>query len=232
MRTTRALLVALAFVLLAAPLGAKPRPGDTVWLNPDFAKIDLKSIAMLPVATFDHNTEAEKIVAASFGPALGNTGYRWVSSNSTYDQLRGMAPMDSLVKVVKDAILKNPRIDSLAAPAWCGRFRTQAILAVLIDRWEQVRIEWDQSGKPSTTIALKAALVDTTGRLLWTCTGTETVEGIYKDAGNNPYAGTGITSQATAGPGVPPPYVDVLDRILTRWSKLFPAKASTADGPH
>ena len=86
-------------------------------------------------------------------------------------------------------------------------------------------MEWNQTGKPSTMIQLKAALVDTLGRLLWTASGSETVEGPYYDPSTQTSQLTtgAIGHSQTSGPA-PPSYAEVLARILTRWGANFPAR--------
>ena len=212
-----------------------PRSVDQVWTHPELATFKVLSIAMFPPATFEHDIEAEKLVQSEWGRAFQGAGYRWVSATSVRDLIRSGPSGDSILKVIKESVLERGRIDSLRAPGLCARFRTDALLSVRVDQWTQVAIEPEQSGKPSTSVQLRAALVDSTGRLLWRISGSETVEGLFQepnqsDAARSGSAGTRSTGlRGPAAAGAPPPFGDVLDRLLARWSKLFPAKPAPAD---
>lgn len=232
--------LALAAVVLAligpgaAQAARLARSLDQTWTHPNFAGFGVRAIAMLPAATFDHNLEAEKQVQGEWGREFAGTGYRWVSAVTARDLMRATGG-DSLLKMVKESVLAQGRIDSLLAPQLCARLRTDALLSVRVDQWTQIAIEPGQSGKPSTSIQIRAALVDSTGQLLWRVSGSETAEGIYVQAneGLATASGSAITRStglhgATAA-GAPPTGVDVLDRLFTRWATLFPAKPAPAD---
>ena len=56
----RALAMALVLALLgagAAHAAKGPRVIDQVWTHPDFARFNVRSVAMLPPANFEHNLE-------------------------------------------------------------------------------------------------------------------------------------------------------------------------------
>ena len=235
----RAPAIALALALLsatAATAARGPRVIDQVWTHPDFARLGVRGIAMLPPTTFDHNLEAEKLAQTEWGRLFAGTGYRWVSATTTRDQLRAMGG-DSLLQAVSLAVQGGGRVDSVMAPALCARFRTNALLTVRLDQWAQVAILPEQSGKPSTTIQMQAAMVDSTGRLLWRISGSEFAEGVYVEpiegvteaSGSATTRSTGLHGSTAAG--APPAYVDVVDRLLARWVKLFPARGAASDSP-
>jgi hypothetical protein len=121
------------------------------------------------------------------------------------------------------------------APLLCARLRTNALLTVRVDQWTQIAIAPEQSGKASTTMQLVAAMVDSTGRLLWRISGSESAEGVYVEPieGVTEASGSAVTRSTglhgSTAAGAPPAYVDVLDRLLARWAKLFPAKPAAAD---
>lgn len=234
----RALAMALVLALLgagAAQAAKGPRTIDQVWTHPDFARFNVRSIAMLPPANFEHNLEAERQVQGEWGRMFNGAGYRWVSGTTARDQIRAWTAGDSLLKVITESVLGNARIDSLTAPVLCARLRTNALLTVRVDQWTQVAIAPEQSGKPSTTIQLRAALVDSTGQLLWRISGSEAAEGVYVEPneGVTEASGSAITRSTglhgSTAAGAPPAYVDVVDRLLARWVKLFPAKPAPAD---
>lgn len=220
-------LLALAVLVSAPALAAKGRKVDLITTAPDFASYGVRSIAMLPVATFDGNVKAERLVTELWGTELRATGYRWVSALSAREMLR-TALGDSMVRVVRDRTLKDVRVDSLLAPTLCARLRTDAVLAVRVDQWEQQELLWSQAGRPSTSIQLKAALVDSSGALLWSASGSETAEGPYHDPSTNPIgvSSSGLDQQPIKGEGGPPGHEEVLHRLLQRWSPQFPRMAA------
>ena len=213
-------------LLLAVPAVAEkgPRKMDLFWKSPEWAAYEPGSIAMLPAATYDGNTAARHTVENAVAKALREKGYRWTSGLITHDRMM-KAGGDSLVKALNDQLLKSPRLDSLAAPAYARMMVANALLTIRVDRYEQYQLEVYQSGKPSTTVGLTMALVDSSGRLLWSANGVENAEGIYYTAGSsqldrNPAA---LTDRVTPQGG-PPSYVETLAKLLTRWVPEFPAK--------
>ena len=112
---------------------------------------------------------------------------------------------DSLLKAFTQYVLKNGRLDSLDAPRFSRATRARALLTVRVDRFERMELQFDQSGKPTTTVQLTAALVDSTGRLLWTASGSETAEGPYQDAVDQPLGvkASGLNNTAHDEPGRP-----------------------------
>src|SRR5262249_19990058 len=165
------------FAVAAKP----PRTGDQFWTHPAFASFGVQSIALLPVATFSHDIEIERSVQGALGQRFATTGYRWVSANATRELVRSGPGGDSLLKALIGSVLEKGRLDSLAAPALCARLRVDAVMSVQVNQWDQIAIGPDQAGKPSSTVALRSALVDSTGALLWSVSGSQTVEGDYQE---------------------------------------------------
>jgi hypothetical protein len=228
-----ALLVSVLVALATFAALAGGRKVDLVVAVPDYAAYGVRSVAVLPVATFDRNVQAERLVGDRWNPVLREAGYRWFSAATTRDLVRS-AFGDSTAKVMREEILKNVRVDSLRAPQLCARLHTDAVLCVRVEQWEQRQIEWNQPGRPATTVQLKAALVDSTGTLLWSISGSETSEGPYHDPSSNPLGVHGSTLENTpiTGQGGPPGYEDVLNQLVARWTPLFPhATAAAATSP-
>lgn len=226
----RVALVLFVLVAAAAPaLAAKEKTGkgDAFTEIPDFAAHGIKSIAMLPVVSYDKNIRAEQTVMALLGLKLKDTGYRWVSAPTAKAMLK-VAVGDSVLKVVTDELLAKGQLDSLRAPLVCTRLRTDALLCVRIEQWEQQQILWNQAGKPNTTIRLRAALVDSTGVLLWSAASSETGEGPYNDPATNPMGmkATALEPTPVSGQLGPPEFDAVLERILARWEPRFPRPAA------
>ncbi len=230
------LLVALLAIalLMLAPRSAHSAPRkdkrvDKIWVHPDYASFRVDRIAMLPVASFDNSLASEKLVESQVGQSFHGTGYRWISGTSVRDQLRYQTGSDSVSRALKAKLLENPRLDSLAAGPLCARLRCSAVLAFRIDLWEQRLIEWDQAGKPASSVQLSAALVDSSGRLLWSASGSQVTEGQYNDpnTGFSASKDGGIQRGSAARPE-PPTYGEVLATLFTRWAQAFPAKNAPA----
>jgi hypothetical protein len=219
-------LAALVLVVLALPAAAaksKGRSGDLITTAPNITSARLRSIALLPVATFDKNFRAENMVASYVGQNFKDTGHRWISAATTRDMIRSLLG-DSVLTAVREGVLKSGRTDSLHAPLLCAKLRADAVLCVRVDQWEQAQVLWNQSGKPMTSIRLKAALVDSTGSLLWSVSGGETGEGPLHDPSTNPLSvsSSGLDNLPVTGQGGPPPYEEVLNKLLLRWASQFP----------
>jgi hypothetical protein len=223
------LLIALALLVavpaLSQKVDRKIARGDLLWTLPGFDSLGIASIAMLPVASYSNDLPAERTIAASWGATFVDAGYRWVSAGATKAMLG-----DSLARIARNGLLQQGRPDSLMAATLCAKLRVDAVLGVRAERWEKTTLEWNQAGKPTTTIQLRAALVAPDGRLLWSGAGSETGEGPYQEAGTNPLGvnSTGLGTRPVTGAGGPPEYADVLARLLTRWRPAFPAKAAAA----
>ena len=237
MRTARvvpALLTLLAVAgavlltgALATAAGKQTTPGDRPWTVPDIARYPLASIAMLPPATYDANAEASKQVELAVGQALKGSGHRWVSPFLVRDVLLKNGG-DSLSRAINAKLLKDPRVDSLDAPRLSRLFRARALLTVRVDEMERRELEADQSGRPSTSIQLHAALVDSTGRLLWTLYSSETVEGAQQEPGGNVIGvkASGLNNTAVGAVSPAPTVQEVLAKMCLRWTDAFPKRAA------
>lgn len=215
---------ALAF---AAP--KEKNTGDRFWAAPDLADYPVNSIALLPPVTYDGSVENRKLVENAVGQALRGSGHRWSSSFLIRDYLLKNGG-DSLIKAVEEKIRKNPRVDSLDAPYLSRVLRSRAILTVRIDQMERRELEAGQSGRPATTVQLKAALVDSTGRLLWTVSSNETLEGAQQEAESNVIGvkASGLNNQGIGNTTAAPQFAEVLLKVCTRWKEPFPKRATAA----
>jgi hypothetical protein len=234
--TTLTLALALALFAVAAGAagrGAKPRTGDRFWAAPGFAGSSLRSIAMLPAASYDRNLESENAASGLFGQSLKDAGYRWISATTTRTLLQAQLG-DSAVKALQQDVIDHGRCDSLTARRVAAALRTSALLSVRVDRWDRMDIQWNQAGRPSTTVQITAALVDSTGRLLWSGAGSETAEGPYHDPSANPIgvSGSDLENKPVTGQGGPPAYAEVLTRLFARWAPQFPQATAAADTTH
>jgi hypothetical protein len=228
MHRLRLLAIPVALLLITWPALAAKRPaGDLFWTAPDLGAYPMTSIAMLSPATYDGSLEARQKVETAVGQALRGSGHRWVSPFLVRD-LMLRAGGDSLGRAINDKLLKEPRVDSLDAPYVCRVLRVRAVLSVRVDQLERRELEPGQSGRPSTTAQLRAALVDSTGRLLWTAVSNETMEGAVQDANAN-VIGVKVSGLNNTGIGnttAAPAYHEVLNKIATRWRDAFPRRAA------
>lgn len=201
--------------------------GDRYWVASDIADYPIKSIAMLPPATYDGNVEARRLVENAVGQALKGSGHRWVSPFLVRDYLLKSGG-DSLTKALNEKLLKNPRLDSLDAPFVSRTLRARAILTVRVDQMERRELEAGQSGRPATTIQLRAALVDSTGRLLWTAHSNETLEGAQQEAQSNVIGvkASGLNNVGIGNTTTAPGYPEVLLKLCQRWTEPFPKRAA------
>jgi hypothetical protein len=175
---------------------------------------------------FNDNSEQRKLIENAIGQALKTSGHRWVSSFIVRDNLM-RAGGDSLMKALNAKVLVAPRLDSLDAPFVSRTLRARALLTVRADQMEQLELEMNQSGRPSTTVYLRAALVDSTGRLLWSVSSNETLEGQRQEAGGNIIGvkASGLNNTAVGLSTTAPPFPEVLSKIAQRWAMVFPQRA-------
>ncbi len=217
------LVVVLAAAGTMAAAKDKSRKIDLIWTHPAFDSLAVRSVALLPAASFDNNHQNEKTVEGLFAQVLRPSGYRWVSPLVAREMIRSALGESTLAALDRD-LLKNGRVDSLACRRLCRTLRTGGVMSVRLDLFEQVQVEWNQSGKPSTTVQLKAALMDSTGRLLWSASGSETGEGPYHeaDAATLGVKGSGLNTTPVTAQGGAPSFEDVTIRLLTHWMQRFP----------
>ena len=215
--------LALAGLAFAAPKDKNKR-GDNIWTHPKFGESGVQSVALLPAASFDNNLKGEKTVEVLFAQAMRPMGYRWVSPTVVKDMLRALEG-DKAIAEVDQQILKQGRVDSLRANRLCRALRVGALMSTRVDLFEQVQVEWNQGGKPSTTVQVRAALVDSTGHLLWSATGSETGEGLHHDpnAATMGVKGSGLNTEPVTAQGGAPSFEEVSTRLFARWAQHFPA---------
>jgi hypothetical protein len=221
-----ALVLAAGLLAAASPASAADRSkglGDRFWTAPDIAHYPVTTVAMLPPATYDGNAESRKLVESAVGQALKGSGHHWVSPFLVNDYL-SRAGGDSLTKALRDKLLKNPRLDSLDAPYVSRALHARGVLTVRVDEMERRELEPGQSGRPTTTVQLHAALVDSTGRLLWTASSNETLEGEQQDADANVIGvkASGLNTEGVGNTTKAPAYQEVLLKICQRWVEPFP----------
>lgn len=224
-------VLALAGTALAAP--KRERVIDKLWVNPGLASIRMSAIAVLPAVSYDGVLSAEKSAEYEWMMKVKDSGYRWVSSTTARDRLREAAGSDSILIANKEDLLAHERIDSLRTPGLCRLLRVNGLLTLRLDRAEKLAIQSDQSGRPATTVQVHAALVDSTGRLVWSASGAQVTEGpelqaSSAGAGGGGFNGLGpapITERNNA-----PEWAAAFQPMFLRWAPTFPLRAQLAGG--
>ena len=223
-------LPALTVVLLLTAAAPAKEPAEVVWSHPNPARYDVSSIAVLPVVVLDGDTQAANLVEKVLPWKWVPTGHGWLQSSSSRELLRE-AGGGALLQELAAQVRRSGRVDSLAARRVARVVHTGAFLAVRVDVWQKRERDRTQlRAKPSsTTISLRASLVDSSGTLLWSISGTEVLQETpgrqeLGSMGIRPGAlGIGLQTVSTA-----PTFEDVLSKLLARWRPLFLAAAHRA----
>jgi hypothetical protein len=236
MKNSRSVIVLFAVLLslggtLSALAAKRAREIDLLWTRPDAASLKIESIAMLPAASYENVPPAERNAEAELMKSIRGAGYRWITAPTAREMLRHSSG-DSLLKSLRQSILDHGRVDSLNAPALCRLLRVDGLIAVRVERAEQTNIQSDQSGKPSTTVQVKATLVDSLGRLVWLASGVNTLEGAYLEAAPTGSSAmqTQLGNSATQTRTNAPDWALALEPLYLRWVDSFPHRASLAPG--
>ena len=222
-----------AMLIAAAALAAKDsgRKVDLIWTHPDFAAHAPRGIAFMPAVSYNNDLPSEQKVEDAAAVQFKAVPYRWTSPRSVLTLLHLRPEADSMWKAQRALLLKSGRVDSLAAPVLCGALRVQALITFRVDQFEKRDLEWNEAGKPSTSVQVHAAMVDSTGRLLWTASGSELGEGTLQDPGNESVTGvrgSGLGNEPVTTTGKAPPYDEVLAKLFERWIERFPVPPGAA----
>ena len=236
MKSTVSLALLLVFAAGAAtPASAAPRrphPIDRLYVNPDLGSIHVTSIAMLPVVSFDNVLPAERAAGYQLMLKIRNTGYRWVSAETSRDRMRA-AGGDSLLKANREDLLSHDRMDSLRVPGICALLRVNGLLALRLDQAEQVSIQSNESGKPTTMVQIHASLYDSTGTLVWSASGEQVAEGPEQEVATAGAGGggfNGLTPTPIEEKHNAPDWQAALVPMYLRWVPSFPPRAKLAGG--
>lgn len=230
LRFSPVVLVLVTTAALAAP--RRERQIDHLWAHPDPRSIRLTAVAMLPAVGFDDVVPAEHGAELELMKLIKDSGYRWVSPATSRDMLRA-AGGESLLLANKQDILAHGRIDSLRVATICAKLRVNGLLTIRLDRAEQVSIQSDQSGKPTTTVQVSAAMVDSLGRRVWSASGTQVAEGPEMQGSVTGVGGSGVGGVAPSAVVVKsnaPDWPFVYGPMFDRWVKTFPPRARMAGG--
>ena len=230
-RHVAALLLTIAVLATPAYSARQTHPVDQIWTRSNLSTIRIESVAMLPALSYDGVGPAERHAEGELMKIIRDAGFRWVTAPTAREMLRRVSN-DSVIPALKAQLLENARVDSAKTAAVCAYLRVNGLITVRVDRAEQISIQTDQSGKPSTTVYVHAAMVDSLGRLIWTASGTNTLEGPYLSA-----APTGSNVMTTQLGNTPtqtkinaPDWPDAFDPLFTRWRPSFPSRSAFAGG--
>ncbi len=198
---------------------------DLIWTHPDYANLAPKSIAFMPVISYNSDLPTEHMAEEGAARAIRGKAYRWMSPATVMSLLGAKPAADSVWKAQRAAILKQARVDSLAAPALCAALRVRALLTIRVDDMQKRDLDWSESGKPFTQVMSHAALVDSTGTLLWTASGSQVTEGVQQDAAQNMSRvdASGLNNAPSSSGGKAPDPRDVFAVLYLRWAERFPA---------
>ena len=232
------LTLALAVLVTAgaaAPALAAPkreREIDLFYVRPSLSTIRMTAVAMLPAVSFDEVLPAERSAEYELMLKVHGAGYRWIPAATSRDMLRA-AGGDSLLKANREDVLAHGHLDSLRVAKLCALLRVNGLLTIRLDRAEQLSIQTDQSGKPTTTVQAHAALVDSLGQLVWSASGTQIAEGPDMQAASAGAGGGGFNGLGPAPvqeKNNAPEWSAAFLPMYLRWVVTFPLRAKMAGG--
>lgn len=161
--TARRLLVwAIAGIAAVLLTGARRPVPDQMWAHPQIARFRIHDVGILPVATFDGDWTHSAVVEEFWIRHFFDTQHFWMPSVMIRLKMAAASKLrDSLDRAVSSQILKTGRVDSVTASGLCRSVGVGTLLCLRVDRCE------------SAVIELSAALVDSTGAMLWRISGRE-----------------------------------------------------------
>ncbi len=223
-------------LLLAATAWAGKDAGsklDLIWTHPDYATLGPKSIAFMPVVSFNNDLPTEHMAEDGAARAIRGRAYRWMSPATVQSLLAAKPSADSVWKAQRAVILKQGRVDSLAAPLLCAALHVRALITFRVDEFEKHDLDWSESGRPFTQVQSHAALVDSSGALLWTASGSQVTEGVQQDAAQNMTRvdASGLNNTPSSSGGKAPDPREVFAVLYLRWAERFPAPPGAAATP-
>lgn len=227
-----AVLLLLVACTPTAHAAKRDREIDHIDTNPNLPSIRLTAVAMLPAASYDNVGPAERHAEGELMKAIRGSGYRWITAPTTRDRLRDSGG-DSLLKVVRERVLKSDTLGAALASDLCARLRVNGLITVLVERASQISIQSDQSGKPSTSVQVRAVLMDSLGTRVWRASGSEVLEGPEAQAQAAGGAGgesRGLTPTSTQPRDNAPEWPLAYQPLFLRWAPTFPPRSSMAGG--
>jgi len=154
-------------LLLATPdaTAKASRQRDTIWRHPALDSLAPQTIAILPAVVFAENAHAMRLVEQRWRQLYSETGHCWLSANASRVRMAAQSPRgDSLYEVIARQVRSTGQVDSTMGRRLARLMGVESVLSLRIDRWEVA-----DGGR--AMIEVTAALVDSTGTLLWKISG-------------------------------------------------------------
>jgi len=138
-------------------------PRDVVWVDPQLERIPPTNIAVLPAVAFVDNPEALRLVEVYGSLLLAETGHVALPAQRVREAMAGVGQRPDLYPAMARQVRTRGVIDAQMASRLARLAQAPMLMSLRIDRWEVV------DGRAQVEIS--AALVDSTGRLLWRISG-------------------------------------------------------------
>jgi hypothetical protein len=242
---TRIPLRPLAALLAVALLGALPAGGalaakpdaarpaklkkNEAYVAKDFKQYGVVRIAMAPVTSFDRNEEAERMARGMIERGLAPLKYRFQGQTMTMDLVRKGEVEDDMTRL-HDDFLKGEPLDSAAVANVAARVPGDALMFAHVSQWERFIVDPSARGQSFTQVGIDFALYSLKdGTLLWRGNFLQKGDGPYNEpaANETPDRDPGGNAVARAGRLEPPPFPEVLDKLMERVARSLPPPPAT-----
>ncbi len=157
----------LAALLLPHPTAARGKDPEISrsWTSPELASRVLRSIVVLPAATWDGNPEASTVPPNAWLGAAGGTGYRWIPASEVLAHFSANPQAnDSLLKSIRAQVRRSGVVDATTAGRLGRAFGAEGVLCFRVDRWDAAL---GAGSRYTAIVDMRCALVDTAGTELW-----------------------------------------------------------------
>ena len=245
----------LALLTLTAATPTAPVP-DQVWGHPELERLRPQHVAILPVVSFVYLPRERAYVEDAWLQRMRLSYHDWLPAVLCRERMASTSRGgDSLLSAIGSQVRSRGRVDSTSSPHLARLLHSQALLCLRIDRWERI----GEARSTRVYVDMTAALVDSTGRLLWRVVSRECLESVYGvpkavsvaqpavPASDMEYerwraSEEAATRGALAGrPGemgvgygptaIAADFHEAVTRILARWARRFPESPRRPAGP-
>ena len=240
MHTRRFALVLIALLVVGCGGSTATQHPTTNVLDPSYAALDLKTIAVIPfLSDIRDDADPDKIagpmVEGKFVRALNAaSGFTLLASSEVGRVVEKEGLQRKTEDFYKSWIADQEEVDADLIKKIATAMKCDAVIAGSVDVWHQQPVDITQSGSARTSVGILVGLFDgTTGKRLWLGRDEN-----YKDALR--YAATGEatevgrkenertlerTNTRTAG-GVyaPPEFAEVVDLVVGSLVEAFPKR--------
>jgi hypothetical protein len=232
--------VAAASVALSlaagVPSAAKKPKQEARFLHPKYADFQVRTIAVLPLATPSQDEDADKITRRSMERALSGTGYRFLTTGSFISAAKA-AGLEAEARALETQWRGRGSLDTTALRSIGRATIADAVLAVQATTWERFLIDYNVSGQSFTQITWAMSLYSTkTGERLWANVFSDKGEGPYNNAtgGENVtgvQGGGGLRPQARTSTSLDPPtFEEVAAKLEPKVKSGFPPIPAASAG--